>query len=202
MPDRPYKRRINLVKRALQLSVVLYIFLTTLAVLSVHSWLLVWSYSQKVIDLGTIDRNLFVQIVVVTLLSTLLIAMALSFIVGILFSHRFAGPLWKIEQALKQVAKGDISLRLSLRRGDLLHDFCDVFNDALAGLRSIVAEEQKAIAAAEAAVERLKERIPARSPGAEDVDLLALKVATLRAKLLVDSVPPPAAVPAHAAPTS
>jgi methyl-accepting chemotaxis protein len=195
MAERPYKRRINLVKRGLQLSVVFYILLTAVAVTAVQTWLIVWIYSQKTSEVGVIDQRAFVDIVLVALLATVLFTLVLSFVVGILYSHRFAGPIWKFEQALKQVAKGDISHDLRLRKGDLLMDFCAAFNSAFAGLRGIVNAERKALAEVEAALERLKEHLPAGAPGAEDVDLVVARISGLRDRFLTDRVAVPHAAP-------
>lgn len=48
------------------------------------------------------------------------------------FSHRVAGPFVRFEQALKQMTRGEIIKPISLRKGDLVLEFLDVFNEFIA----------------------------------------------------------------------
>ena len=48
------------------------------------------------------------------------------------FSHRIAGPFVRFEQALKQMARREVIEPISLRKGDLVHEFLDVFNEFIA----------------------------------------------------------------------
>ncbi len=55
---------------------------------------------------------------------------------GLAASHKVAGPLHRLRQVMKVVARGDRSARLRLRRGDQLTEVAEVFNemmDSLAG---------------------------------------------------------------------
>ncbi len=47
---------------------------------------------------------------------------------GLIASHRVAGPLYRLKQAMKQVAAGDMGVRIRLRRKDQLTDVADIFN--------------------------------------------------------------------------
>ena len=48
------------------------------------------------------------------------------------FSHRIAGPFVRFEQALRQMASGETIEPISLRKGDLVLEFLDVFNEFVA----------------------------------------------------------------------
>jgi len=77
-------------------------------------------------------------------------------IVSAVVSHRMAGPIFKFEKSAKTLASGDLTHRISLRKGDHLTDLQDSFNimaeslqSAMAGDKAIVegsAEELKKIA--------------------------------------------------------
>lgn len=43
--------------------------------------------------------------------------------------HRIAGPIFKLDQSLKEVAKGNYGLRIQFRKKDFFQDMADSFND-------------------------------------------------------------------------
>ena len=49
-------------------------------------------------------------------------------IVFILVSHKIAGPLYRFEKSLKEISKGDLSLRCDLRKADQLVELADSLN--------------------------------------------------------------------------
>lgn len=54
-------------------------------------------------------------------------------ILGILYSHRIAGPLYRIKEAAKAVQKGDLGTKVILRRKDVIHSFAASLN-AMTGI--------------------------------------------------------------------
>ncbi len=50
---------------------------------------------------------------------------------GLLISHRIAGPMYRLEQDLDKIAKGDLSLRIRLRRKDELGSIAEGINKVL-----------------------------------------------------------------------
>ena len=50
---------------------------------------------------------------------------------GMFFSHRTAGPLYHFKRVFKEVAKGDVSIRIRLRRRDNLKDVAQCFNEMM-----------------------------------------------------------------------
>lgn len=64
--------------------------------------------------------------------------------ISILFTHRIAGPIYKIEQSFRQIIdEKDLSLRVFLRTGDELQEFADEVNGLLEHLSSVVRLEQQ-----------------------------------------------------------
>ena len=59
---------------------------------------------------------------------------------SIVFSHRVAGPLPKIYQALRNIGDGNYDVRLTLRKYDELRELVDVINEMAAKLKQ---KEQK-----------------------------------------------------------
>jgi hypothetical protein len=76
-------------------------------------------------------------------LDMLLIAVAVmtSFIVGAVlyvafrFTHRVAGPSYRLIESLKRVQRGDVDFQIRLRKGDFLTEVADEFNKTLEALQ-------------------------------------------------------------------
>ena len=60
---------------------------------------------------------------------TMLGILPLIFWGSIVFSHRIAGPLPKIYEALRQIGKGSFDTHLTLRKRDELRELADVINE-------------------------------------------------------------------------
>ena len=71
-------------------------------------------------------RPLFVIIPVVFLLLAVLC---------LLVSHRIAGPLHRLKACMERVQNGDLGVYLKFRKGDLIHDVADRFNEMVKGIR-------------------------------------------------------------------
>lgn len=64
--------------------------------------------------------------------------------ISILFTHKIAGPIYKIEQSFRRIMdEKDLSLRVYLRTGDELQEFADEVNHLLDHLTSVVHLEQQ-----------------------------------------------------------
>ena len=50
---------------------------------------------------------------------------------GLIISHRIAGPVYRLEQDLEKIAKGDFSLRIKLRKTDELSSIAEGINKVL-----------------------------------------------------------------------
>ncbi len=68
-------------------------------------------------------------------LMSLLAAVPFIFWGSIVFSHRIAGPLPKIYQALKNIGDGNYDVKLTLRKRDELRDLADHINEMASKLR-------------------------------------------------------------------
>ena len=55
--------------------------------------------------------------------------------IGIRLTHKVAGPLVRIDTALKQLASGDFNVHLTLRKGDALIELADAINTVATSLR-------------------------------------------------------------------
>jgi nitrogen fixation/metabolism regulation signal transduction histidine kinase len=72
---------------------------------------------------------------------------------GIYFTHKVAGPIYKMNRLLSQVGTGDLRVDARLRRGDELQAFFDTFTRMVSGLRDVEAQRLRDV---EAALESLE----------------------------------------------
>jgi hypothetical protein len=149
------KRRRYLVNHGMQIATVAYMFFVTLAVVAFHTLLAYWRVSSSVRIIGDAPlASLFAQDVVITVVFTAIFIL----FAGIRGSHKVAGPIYRFQQVLKRVQAGDISDQIQLRRGDMLLEFGEDFNLALANLREIVAADRMAAVEAVRLVNDIRDR--------------------------------------------
>lgn len=55
----------------------------------------------------------------------------LVIIISAIVSHKMAGPVYRFEQTCKEIAKGDFSQRVHLRKGDQLVELQEAFNNMM-----------------------------------------------------------------------
>jgi nitrogen fixation/metabolism regulation signal transduction histidine kinase len=83
-------------------------------------------------------------------LSLLVLGVGLA---GIVFTHKVAGPIYKMKRLLPQVGEGKLIVRERLRRGDELHDFFAAFEKMVDDLRR---RKESEISVIDKALEKLE----------------------------------------------
>jgi methyl-accepting chemotaxis protein len=82
------------------------------------------------------QRNMLVSIMGGLTLLVLFIG-----VLGIYFTHKVAGPIYKMKLLLRQVGQGKLNFRGGLRKGDELQDFFEAFAEMTASLKERQAKE-------------------------------------------------------------
>jgi methyl-accepting chemotaxis protein len=139
--NRPYKRRHYFVKKEFQFRFILKfcililigaIISTGLLFLFCHGTLTTsFRHSQLAIkDTGFAILPAVVYTNLITLgLVTIATILSLRFL-----SHKIAGPLFRFEQELKNISKGDLTKKITLRSSDQVTAIADNLNDMIASL--------------------------------------------------------------------
>ena len=52
-------------------------------------------------------------------------------VLSIYLTHRLAGPLFRLEQTARELIRGNLALRIRLRKGDELHELAGLLNEVL-----------------------------------------------------------------------
>src|SRR5579859_514047 len=93
------------------------------------------------------------EVVIESLVGGLALMVVLIGLLGIYFTHKVAGPVYKMKRLLKRVGQGHLGVESRLRKGDELQDFFDAFTQMVAGLRDM---EKRQLADVEKAIEALE----------------------------------------------
>ena len=163
MSNRPYKRRKKLIKPRFQMRVALCglgisIVAVLMLMIMVNEALMEFA-SNGWVDASALQAE-WLGILVGKLAVTLALLVPFTLAIGVLLTHRVAGPLYRFEQFLNGVMAGEHPEPCRLRQGDELQDFCTLLNQVTEPLRngsvplpSPAASEDRVEAEAETEVE-------------------------------------------------
>lgn len=136
-----YRRRQFFIKKEFQLryiGLILAVMLFGAAVsgytIYYNSWMLLGSKLANVYPQGRLV-NIFNMVNIRLAISMFFVAM-LCIGVGILASHRIAGPVYRMIKFLEELTKGDYTKRVILRKTDELQDLAAAINKLVEKLES------------------------------------------------------------------
>ncbi|GBE05821.1 MAG TPA: hypothetical protein ENH31_04755 [Nitrospirae bacterium] len=90
-------------------------------------------YYFESISALTKTKNVLINIFILAGIVEVIYITAVVIFISILSSHKIAGPIYKLENILVDLAKGDLSQKLRFRSYDPLKDVELTFNNALKG---------------------------------------------------------------------
>ncbi len=67
----------------------------------------------------------------VTVWPALVVLIPAAAVFSIYVTHRLAGPLFRLEQTARELIRGNLALRIRLRKGDELHELAGLLNEVL-----------------------------------------------------------------------
>lgn len=142
------RRRRYIIKPAFQLRYTGIILLTVFAVAAIC---VLTTYHSSVSLLGRKLANVYPQgrliatLREVNLIMVYRVLFLTPFIalMGILLSHRIAGPAYRIERTLKEIGRGNFDIHIKLRKHDELVGIADAINDMAADLRKLIEDKDK-----------------------------------------------------------
>ena len=143
-----YRRKKKLVKSRLQLHMVA--IFSSLACLAALFQVLILNRSILVLAERTGESASRIasevpSVLFGNLLITLAVLLPLMLVVGVLVTHRIAGPVYRFEQHLGAIARGEDPGICRIRKGDELQELCGILNDAVATLHANAESTAEAI---------------------------------------------------------
>ena len=134
-----YKRRKKLIQPRLQIRLILAFLGVALLALMLQFILFASTIATLAADLPQEGEILIERIPGYTLAVlgiSIGVLLPLTFFVGILTTFRIAGPLYRFEQHLKAIARGEDPGVCRIRKGGVLQEFGRTWNAALDRLRA------------------------------------------------------------------
>lgn len=134
MPRPVFRRRKYIIEKGLQFRYIGLVFTLALIASIVTGWTVFatgWHFlGEKLASVYPQGRLVYVlRATNMALARNLLLVSPLIFILGLLFSHRIAGPVYRIGKTLNDISKGNLGLKIKLREGDELVDLADTINN-------------------------------------------------------------------------
>jgi len=164
MPRPILRRRKYIIEKGLQFRYIGLVFALALIASIVTGWTVFatgWHYlGEKLASVYPQGRLMYVlKATNLALIRNLLLISPLIFILGLLFSHRIAGPVYRISKTVGDISKGNLSLRIRLREGDELVDLADMINNLVDSFNKTVISDKDIAIKIEKDLEEIKKLI-------------------------------------------
>lgn len=128
-----YKRKKKLINVSLQIKLI-SVFLCVSLIASLFQVILLnralVGLSELVPEASDILLAHLPSVLTTNLVLTLAVLFPLTFLVGVLVTHRVAGPAYRLQQHCLKLAKGENPGRCFLRKDDELQELCEAMNSA------------------------------------------------------------------------
>jgi len=114
-------------------------------------------YSAIISTLTTLKDSIFLLSLKISLLVSLLTLIGLL-IIGIVYTHKIAGPLYRLKKWIEIIAKGEFTEKISFRKKDAIHTVGDAFNYMIDNIGKDIVEMKSEIRKIEEYLENLKDK--------------------------------------------
>jgi methyl-accepting chemotaxis protein len=133
----PFWRRKRLIKPSLQLKLIVTFAALFASVFLLQTLLMHWQLAELGVDRQATVPSEVVSVIVGRMQwLAFLVCLPLTLIVGVAVTFRWAGPIYRFEQHLAAIARGENVGPCRIRKGDELHDLCTRINEAVDALRA------------------------------------------------------------------
>lgn len=152
-----FRRRQYIIKKGLQFRYIGIVFALALLASIVTGYTVFatgWTLlGEKLANVYPQGRLVYVfRTTNLALMRNLLFVSPFIFILGLFFSHKIAGPVYRIEKSLYEIIKGNLTLKIRLRKGDELWDLANLlttltesFNNSVSVNKDAAVKVQKEI---------------------------------------------------------
>jgi methyl-accepting chemotaxis protein len=96
------------------------------------------SYAESYAVMASLRSELFHESMAIYFATTLFTAIGIA-VISLLFSHRVAGPAYRLGVFARKIASGDLSGSVKLRQHDEIDMLADDLNHLVAGYKNVIA---------------------------------------------------------------
>jgi methyl-accepting chemotaxis protein len=126
-------------------------------------------YGAAISIISQVRNSMFSETIWINVIFYLLV-LAGVVIIGIIYTHRIAGPLYRIRAFAKEVAGGDLSSTLRFRKNDAIHPLADRLNSLVGNYRHKIESLNANLQKMRSEIERLKKGEEADLSAIEEID--------------------------------
>ena len=141
-PGDKIRRRIVVIKRALQMKYVLLVFAAVLLTVTIVTLDLYYIMGKVYGDELGGNLPAVIRGSARLLAIHLPIYFAVVIVAAVFISHKFAGPIFRLEKVAEAIAGGDLTVKANLRAGDELFDTAEYINVMIELLRQKLLKEK------------------------------------------------------------
>ena len=161
MPRPILRRRQYIIKKGLQFRYIGLVFGLAFIASLVTGWTVFatgWHFlGEKLASVYPQGRLIYIlRATNLALVRNLLLISPLIFILGLLFSHKIAGPVYRIEKTLGDICKGNLGLKIRLREGDELVDLAYMINNLVEAFNKSIIFDKGVVVKIEKDLEEIK----------------------------------------------
>ena len=144
-PKPQFQRRTIFIKKNLQIRYMLLIVLSVLCGLTIMTLELTATLNELFDTYPVLVQPIYDQFLPIAAQFFYKIAIYILFVIIIsaILSHKMAGPIYRFEQTFRQIAKGDFSQRVHLRKGDQFIEMQDEFNKMMDRVQAEIEHKNK-----------------------------------------------------------
>lgn len=178
-----FKRKVIIIKRAMQFKYMGLIFVSMFLVIFLASWDIYYSVGNILKDFEPAARPIFMKInglIVIKLFLLLVICL----VVSLFISHKFAGPVYHLEKSINAVSGGDLTGRVHFRRGDELVEIEKLFNEMVENMGNKIGRDKTLAAKIHSRLEEIGVKINAGEFSGEGIKNLSQDLNNLRNEVL------------------
>lgn len=176
------KRHTYLIKTGLQLRYMAILVVCMFTVSMSVGWIVYHTSWKQIVNTEdlTIDKLSVIFEQVNTQLFWWIIAFTgiIAFI-SLFVSHKIAGPVYRLEESMKQIASGDLNFKVHLRQGDELGDLKDAFNKMTESLSKMVYKDREIIERLAKTGENLQKKVDDKNLNREALEEIAYELTSI-----------------------
>jgi len=132
------------------------------------------SYAENYEMLSRLGEEI-VLISVIVYAAMSLLTLAGTAVISLLYSHKVAGPLYKLGLFLREVTSGDFSGSVKLRKNDVIHPLAEDINALVSSYRALVSDMEAKAGELSSTVSGIRDA--AHSPSQEELHTASAHIA-------------------------
>lgn len=175
MEKKNYKRSIYLINKKFQFKyvfIILFIMFTAIFTISFVTFYVIWTNVINefffIQDASKKLGDIYLKTTELLIIPLLILAFVFS-IIGILYSHKIAGPLYRVQKICEEIGKGNLNINVKFRKGDEFHEVADSLNKVIHSLKNMVKEDKEIIEKLFLLTKKLKKDIETQKDLKKDV---------------------------------